>query len=45
MNEYCCISDDVKLGECQAVKIINLYGCTIVTHEDGSFVEVQKNAP
>ena len=43
---YCCIADDVKLGEnVKLAKFINLYGCTIGDHTKiGTFVEVQKNA-
>jgi acetyltransferase-like isoleucine patch superfamily enzyme len=46
MSEYCCISDDVKLGEgVKLSKFINLYGCTIGNNTKiGAFVEVQKNA-
>jgi acetyltransferase-like isoleucine patch superfamily enzyme len=46
MNEYCCISDDVKLGEnVKLSKFINLYGCTVGNNTKiGAFVEVQKNA-
>ena len=46
MNEYLCISDDVKLGkDVKFSKFINLYGCTIGAHTKiGAFVEVQKNA-
>jgi acetyltransferase-like isoleucine patch superfamily enzyme len=46
MNEYCCISDDVKLGKnVKLSKFINLYGCTIEDNTKiGAFVEVQKNA-
>jgi len=43
---YCCIADDVKLGEnVKLAKFINLYGCSIGDHTKiGTFVEVQKNA-
>jgi len=43
---YCCIADDVKLGEnVKLAKFINLYGCTIGDNTKiGTFVEVQKNA-
>ena len=43
---YCCIADDVKLGEnVKLAKYINLYGCSIGDHTKiGTFVEVQKNA-
>jgi len=46
MNEYCCISDDVKLGKnVKLSKFINLYGCAIGdSTKIGAFVEVQKNA-
>ena len=46
MNEYVCISDDVKLGKgVELSKFINLYGCTIGENTKiGAFVEVQKNA-
>ena len=46
MNDYQCISSDVRLG--QKVKLsrfINLYGCEIGDETKvGAFVEVQKNA-
>ncbi|HEY3128379.1 MAG TPA: acyltransferase [Acidobacteriota bacterium] len=46
MNDYCCISPDVKLGKnVKLSKFINLYGCAV--GEDtkiGAFVEIQKNA-
>ncbi len=46
MNQYLCISDDVKLGEnVKLSKFINLYGCTIGDNTKiGAFVEIQKNA-
>ena len=46
MNEYLCISDDVKLGkEVKLSKFINLYGCIIGDNcKIGAFVEVQKNS-
>ena len=46
MNEYCCISDDVKLGKnVKLSKFINLYGCAIGNSTKiGAFVEVQKKA-
>jgi acetyltransferase-like isoleucine patch superfamily enzyme len=46
MNEYRCISDDVKLGKnAKLSKFINLYGCVIGdSTKIGAFVEVQKNA-
>jgi acetyltransferase-like isoleucine patch superfamily enzyme len=46
VNEYCCITPDVKLGKgVKLSRFINLYGCSI--GEDtkiGAFVEIQKNA-
>jgi len=46
VNEFCCITPDVKLG--QGVKLsrfINLYGCQIGNGTKiGAFVEIQKNA-
>ena len=46
MNEYCCISQDVKLGEgVRLSKFVNLYGCKIGDNTKiGAFVEIQKNA-
>ncbi len=46
MNEFNCISDDVKLGEnVRLSKFINLYGCEIGDETKiGAFVEIQKNA-
>jgi acetyltransferase-like isoleucine patch superfamily enzyme len=46
MNQYLCISDDVKLGQnVKLSKFINLYGCTIGDETKiGAFVEVQKGA-
>ena len=46
MNEYLCISDDVKLGKgVKFSKFINLYGCIIGDNcKIGAFVEVQKNS-
>jgi acetyltransferase-like isoleucine patch superfamily enzyme len=46
MNQYLCISDDVKLGEnVKLSKFINLYGCTVGDETKiGAFVEIQKNA-
>ncbi len=46
MDQYACISDDVKLGEnVKLSKFINLYGCTIGDNTKiGAFVEIQKNA-
>ncbi len=44
MNEYVCISDDVKLGkDVKLSKFINLYGCIIGDNcKIGAFVEVTK---
>ena len=46
MNDYLCISPDVKLGHnVKLSKFINLYGCEIGENTKiGAFVEVQKNA-
>lgn len=46
MSEYCCISNDVKLGQgVKLSKFINLYGCSVGDDTKiGAFVEVQKNA-
>jgi len=46
MNEYICISPDVKLGkDVKLSKFINLYGCEIGDETKiGAFVEIQKNA-
>ena len=46
MNEYVCISSDVKLGKnVKFSKFINLYGCTVGDDTKiGAFVEIQKNA-
>ena len=46
MNNYLCISPDVKLGpNVKLAKFINLYGCEIGENTKiGAFVEVQKNA-
>lgn len=46
MNNYQCISADVRLGQnVKLSKFINLYGCEIGDETKvGSFVEVQKNA-
>jgi acetyltransferase-like isoleucine patch superfamily enzyme len=46
MLEYCCISDDVKLGpHVKIARFVNLYGCTVGENTKiGAFVEVQKNA-
>ncbi|MGA2235102.1 MAG: acyltransferase [Terriglobales bacterium] len=46
MNEYVCISPDVKLGKGVTLsKFINLYGCEVGDETKiGPFVEIQKNA-
>jgi acetyltransferase-like isoleucine patch superfamily enzyme len=46
MNNYQCISPDVRLGQnVKLSKFINLYGCEIGDETKvGSFVEVQRNA-
>ncbi|HEX2964706.1 MAG TPA: acyltransferase, partial [Syntrophorhabdaceae bacterium] len=46
MPEFCCISDDVKLGDnVKLSKFINMYGCTVDENTKiGAFVEIQKNA-
>jgi acetyltransferase-like isoleucine patch superfamily enzyme len=46
MNEFVCISPDVKLGrDVRLSKFINLYGCQIGDETKiGAFVEVQKKA-
>ena len=46
MNEYVCISPDVKLGkDVKLSKFINLYGCEVGDETKiGAFVEIQKNA-
>lgn len=46
MNEYLCVSSDVKLGQnVKLSKFINLYGCVIGSNTKvGAFVEVQKKA-
>ena len=46
MNEYVCITPDVKLGkDVKLSKFINLYGCTVGDGTKiGAFVEIQKNA-
>lgn len=45
MNEYQCISKDVKLGKnVKLSKFVNLYGCSIGDNTKiGAFVEIQKN--
>ncbi len=46
MNDFVCISPDVKLGkDVKLSRFINLYGCEIGDNTKiGAFVEVQKNA-
>ncbi len=46
MNDYNCISSDVKLGQnVRLSRFINLYGCEIGDETKiGAFVEIQKNA-
>lgn len=46
MNDYLCITPDVKLGQnVKLSKFINLYGCEIGDNTKiGAFVEIQKNA-
>lgn len=46
MNEFACISSDVKLGRnVKLSRFINLYGCSVGDNTKiGAFVEVQKNA-
>lgn len=46
MNDFNCISEDVKLGaNVRLSKFINLYGCEIGDETKiGAFVEIQKNA-
>jgi acetyltransferase-like isoleucine patch superfamily enzyme len=46
MNEFVCISPDVKLGKnVKLSKFINLYGCEIGDETKiGAFVEIQKNS-
>jgi len=46
MNEYVCISPDVKLGkDVKLSKFINLFGCEVGDESKiGAFVEIQKNA-
>ena len=46
MNDYQCISSDVRLGrDVRLSKFINLYGCEIGDDTKiGAFVEIQKNA-
>jgi acetyltransferase-like isoleucine patch superfamily enzyme len=46
MNDYLCISPDVKLGkDVWLANFINLYGCEVGDNTKiGAFVEIQKNA-
>jgi acetyltransferase-like isoleucine patch superfamily enzyme len=46
MNEFVCLSPDVRLGDgVKLSKFINLYGCEIGNDTKiGAFVEIQKNA-
>jgi acetyltransferase-like isoleucine patch superfamily enzyme len=46
MNEFLCISADVKLGKnVKLSRFINLYGCEVGDETKiGAFVEIQKNA-
>ena len=46
MNDYTCVSSDVKLGtNVKLSKFVNLYGCTVGENTKiGAFVEIQKNA-
>lgn len=46
MNEFVCITPDVKLGkDVRLSKFINLYGCQVGDESRiGAFVEIQKNA-
>jgi len=46
MNDYVCVSPDVKLGKnVKLSKFINLYGCQVDDNTKiGAFVEIQKNA-
>jgi acetyltransferase-like isoleucine patch superfamily enzyme len=46
VNEFCCITPDVKLGKgVKLSRFINLYGCEIGDETKiGAFVEIQKNA-
>lgn len=46
MNNYVCITEDVKLGKnVRLANFINLYGCEIGDGSRvGAFVEIQKNA-
>ena len=46
MNEFVCITPDVKLGkDVKLSKFINMYGCEVGDETKiGAFVEIQKNA-
>jgi acetyltransferase-like isoleucine patch superfamily enzyme len=46
MNDYVCVSPDVRLGKnVKLSKFINLYGCEVGDNTKiGAFVEIQKNA-
>ena len=46
MNEFVCITPDVKLGQgVRLSRFINLYGCEVGDETKiGAFVEIQKNA-
>jgi len=46
MNEFVCITPDVKLGkDVRLSKFVNLYGCEVGDGTKiGAFVEIQKNA-
>jgi acetyltransferase-like isoleucine patch superfamily enzyme len=46
MNDYACVTPDVKLGrDVRLGRFINLYGCEIGDETKiGAFVEIQKNA-
>jgi acetyltransferase-like isoleucine patch superfamily enzyme len=46
VNDYVCITPDVKLGkDVKLSKFINLYGCEVGdATKIGAFVEIQKNA-
>lgn len=46
MNDFRCISDDVKMGTGVKVsQFVNLYGCEVGDETKiGAFVEIQKNA-
>lgn len=46
MNDYLCVTDDVKLGKnVRLTRYINMYGCEVGDNTKiGAFVEIQKNA-